>query len=250
MRRAAARSQCANNLRTIGLGLHGAEEASAKNTGENGPRFPAGTIGNASLGAAKRLSWLVAVLPHIEQENLYARFELGAAWDSPANLSHSQSEVPVYRCPDWQGEYPQATAFHTPFVGIAGIGKDAAALPPGGPRIGMFGYDRAVRRDDVKDGISMTLMVLESSRDNGPWAQGGSSTIRGLVPAEQPYLGVGRAFGGTHFAENSLFGKGRSLGCNGLMVDGSVRFLSENTAPSVLEALATIAGGERVRLDE
>jgi hypothetical protein len=62
----------------------------------------------------------------------------------------------------------------------------------------------------------------------------------------RPYLGTGRPFGGTHFAENGLFRRGASVGCNAAMADGSVWFLHEALAPHVLEALATMAGGEEV----
>jgi prepilin-type processing-associated H-X9-DG protein len=93
------------------------------------------------------------------------------------------------------------------------------------------------------------LMVLETARDTGPWAQGGLTTVRGLDPEDKPYLGAGRPFGGTHFTENSLFKRGHSLGCNALMMDGSVRFIADTTSPEVLEALATIAGGEKVPQD-
>jgi prepilin-type processing-associated H-X9-DG protein len=94
--------------------------------------------------------------------------------------------------------------------------------------------------------MSNTLLILESARDNGPWARGGPATLRGLDSADRPYLGTGRPFGGTHFAENILFKRGRSIGCNAAMADGSVRFLKEAIAPQVLEALATMAGGEEV----
>jgi prepilin-type processing-associated H-X9-DG protein len=57
---------------------------------------------------------------------------------------------------------------------------------------------------------------------------------------------VGRQFGGTHFAENTMFKHGESTGCNAALADGSVRFLQNKIAPQVLEALATMAGGEKV----
>ena len=73
--------------------------------------------------------------------------------------------------------------------------------------------------------------------------------MRGLVPGEQPYLGVGRPFGGTHFGENSVFGKGKSFGCNAALADGSVRFLTESMSPNVLEAVVTTGGGEEIGAD-
>jgi prepilin-type processing-associated H-X9-DG protein len=70
--------------------------------------------------------------------------------------------------------------------------------------------------------------------------------VRALDPDDKPYLGVGRPLGGTHFSENHVVKRGHSIGCNALMVDGSVRFLSDSISPEVLEALVTIAGGEEI----
>ena|SRR5437899_5074235 len=98
----------------------------------------------------------------------------------------------------------------------------------------------------VQDGLANTLLILKSARDNGPRACGGPATVRGLDPSEKPYLGSSRSFGGTHFAENSLFGRGKSVGCNAALADGSVRFVRETIALEVLEGLATISGGERL----
>ena len=81
----------------------------------------------------------------------------------------------------------------------------------------------------------MTMMVVETASVRGAWTAGGSATVRGLVPARQPYIGSGRQFGGNHPG-----------GAMDLFADGYVRFLSDSTKPKVFEAMASIAGGERV----
>jgi prepilin-type processing-associated H-X9-DG protein len=242
---------CANNLKQIGLALHNYADIHAYKpaTGQGSPRLPAGTIPNAGLAPDQRLSWLVAILPFIEEDRLYRQLDLRAGWESSGNLHLSQTRIRVFECGDWRREFSSAQPWETPYVGIAGLGTDAATRPLGAPNIGAFGYDRQVAFADVKDGTSNTVMVLESARDAGSWAQGGFTTVRGLDLDGQPYLGAGRPFGGTHFSENDLFKRGHSIGCNALMVDGSVRFLSDTTSPEVLEALATVAGGEKVPED-
>jgi Protein of unknown function (DUF1559) len=157
-----------------------------------------------------------------------------------------QSPLPLFRCPDWDREAAPEPASAIPYLGVAGLGADAPSRPAADRRAGVFGYDRRTPLAAVTDGLSHTLMILESARDNGPWARGGPSTVRGLDPAGRPYLGTGRPFGGTHFAENGLFRRGGSVGCNAGVADGSVRFLAEAIAPEVLEALATVAGGETI----
>src|SRR4051794_15012950 len=92
VREAAARARCQNNLKQIGLGLHNYHDA-------NG-RFPVGA--NTDSG----LCWRVHILPYVEQDALYRRFDLGAgAWnggpnrEGPNKMVHALNPVPVYNCP-------------------------------------------------------------------------------------------------------------------------------------------------------
>lgn len=248
MRRAAARSQCANNLRQIALGIHYYADTTpaAPSAGKHLSLFPAGTVPHATLPPEQRLSWAAELLPFLEQDNLYRRLHPQDTWDSAANAPVVQISVKVFHCPDWGREAAPEPAYLTAYLGVAGLGADAATLPAGDRQAGVFGYDRRTALRAVTDGTASTLLILESARANGPWACGGPATVRGLDTQERPYLGTGRPFGGTHFAENSVLGRGKSVGCNAALADGSVRFLAESTAVPVLEALATIAGGEPI----
>ena len=119
------------------------------------------------------------------------------------------------------------------YVGIAGVGADAPALPEGDPRCGVFGYERRTPPGGIKDGASNTLLLAETGLDNGPWTAGGTATVRGLLADRRPYVGRGCQFGGLHRG-----------GVMVAMADGSVRFLRESIEPRVFEALSTVAGGE------
>jgi prepilin-type processing-associated H-X9-DG protein len=240
--------QCANNLKQIAIGLYNYADTHPEGLGttEKAPLFPAGTVPNPVLPPDKRLSWLVEVLPFMEQDDLYGRIDRAAGWDAAAHAPAVQAPLKGLQCPDWGRESAPGPAYLTPYLGVAGVGADAPSLPAGDRKAGVFGYDRRTALADVKDGASNTLLIWESARDNGPWSRGGPATLRGLDPADRPYLGTGRPFGGPHFAENSLFQHGRSIGCNAAMADGSVRFLQEAIGPQVLEALATIADGAEV----
>lgn len=252
VRHAAARMQCSNNLRQIGIALYTYADAHPRKgrKGDDEPVLPAGTIPHPSLPPEQRLSWLVEILPYLEANNLYSRLDRKAGWEAVVNQPVVQTPIRTYQCPDWGREPPMAgNTYLTSYIGVAGVGADAATLPAGAPRAGVFGYDRRTALADITDGIANTMLVLESARDNGPWAQGGPATVRGLHPDEAPYLGVGRPFGGTHFSERLVFHPRRSLGSNLLFADGSVRFVHQDTAAEVLQALATIAGGEEARLD-
>jgi prepilin-type N-terminal cleavage/methylation domain-containing protein/prepilin-type processing-associated H-X9-DG protein len=163
--------------------------------------------------------------------------------------NYSHTPVPILQCSTWGSAFPSEKPWKTTYVGIAGVGSEAAKLPLSHANIGVFGYDRQITFADVKDGTSNTLMILESGWKTGSWAQGGFSTVRGFEPKDKAYMGNGCPFSGTHLIESSLFTRGHSVGCNAMMVDGSVRFLNDSISPDVLEALATIAGGEKVPKD-
>ena len=136
------------------------------------------------------------------------------------------------------GDFPCFIAAKDPttnYIGIAGIGKDAPILPKGDPRCGVFGFDRRTTLADITDGAANTLMIVESGRATGSWLQGGFATVRGLDPANTPYLGPNRQFGGLHQGGAWI-----------ATADGSVRWVRDSIDPRVFEALSTIAGGEKV----
>jgi hypothetical protein len=251
VRRAAARLQCANNLKQIALALHCYADTHpvALTTGKSVTSFPSGTVPNLTLPVDQRLSWVIEVLPFLEEEGLSRRFDRAGAWDAPGNFVAGAMQVKIFQCPDWVRELAPETGSMMPYVGVAGLGPDAPLLSGIDRRVGVFGYERRTAMASITDGASNTLLVLETARESGPWARSGWSTTRGLDPADQPYLGSGRPFGGTHFAENGVFRHGASIGCNAALADGSVRFLHEGIAPNVLEALATIGGGEKISDD-
>ena len=54
----------------------------------------------------------------------------------------------------------------THYVGVAGVGADAATLPLSDPRAGVFGYDRKTSLRDIKDGHSTTMLLTEVLSNN------------------------------------------------------------------------------------
>jgi prepilin-type processing-associated H-X9-DG protein len=78
-------------------------------------------------------------------------------------------------------------------------------------------------------------MLAESGRGLGCWRQAGPATVRGLDPANKPYIGPGQQFGGMHDGVAVI-----------AMADGSVRVVSASVAPKIFDAFSTIAGGEEV----
>ena len=152
VRKGSARLQCLNNLKQIGLAAH--------NYLDTHKTFPPGTVPNADLPPDQRLAFTVALLPFLEQEKLHKAFDITAAWDAPHNAKAADGVVvPVYRCKGVEADGPDLAKIH--YIGVAGIGPDAATRPVGAPGVGMFGYDRKVTLADVKDGASNTVLVAE-----------------------------------------------------------------------------------------
>jgi hypothetical protein len=247
VQQAAARSQCQNNLKQIGLGMHNYHYAYE--------HFPPATIPNDALLCKKRLSWLVEILPFMTQIGLV--IDRDKAWDAEANLvpksryqdrddswvEHPIGELRLFRCPINPAVAAPGSPGLTHYVGISGVGADAADLPLEYPGVGFFGCQRRPKKEDIKDGLANTIMVMETSTANGPWTAGGFPTTRGLDSGGGPYLGAGGQFSSGHHSTDWLL-PSKTVITNVVYADGSVRGLKDSVSPEVLEALVTIVGGE------
>jgi hypothetical protein len=222
-------AQCESNFRNVALSMMSYENANGS--------FPSGTMPNADLQAAERLSLYAPVTPYMEFQDLYDSIDQMLPWDGGVNRAVASQKIGILVCP--RASRVTAPAVQpTTTIGIAGLGTDAPILPKTHPRAGIFGYDRTTSIADIKDGASATMMLAESGVVVGSWLQGGPATVRGLDPARKPYIGPGRQFGGLHDGVAVV-----------AMADGSVRAVSESVDPKVFEAMSTIAGGENLPAD-
>lgn len=251
VRNAASLVQCRNNLRQIGLALGLYHDTQG--------HFPTGTLPNPNLLPEKRLSWAVAVWPDFMNGGTAARLDKTKPWDAEENCppwwrvrvsmdsgemrEEPMGQVRIFQCPAVPVQSMPSLPSPTHYVGIAGLGEEAAELPLSDSRAGFFGYDRKVSRQDIKDGLATTL-ALADAMDGGPWTAGGRATVRGLS-AGQPYLGEGGQFAGLH-RDTKLLPLSSPIATNVLFADASVRRLTPVVGPEVFEAMATIAGGESV----
>ena len=198
---AARRVQCVNNLKQIALAMH--------NYHASTNAFPR----PATLGAKGKplLSWRVAILPYIEQQELYDKFKQDEPWDSPHNKALLKEMPPVYRCPIRTNPEPFTTNYRV-FVGKGAL----------------FEKDQVIGVADVTDGTSNTIMIVEA-KNAVPWTK----------PDELSFDSA---------AAPSLHGAGSPHpgGFNASMADGSVRFLKNTIDLNVFRALITRAGGEVV----
>jgi len=199
-REAARRAQCTNNLKQMALAMHNYHAANNA--------FPKPALTDKDGKAL--LSWRVAILPYIEQNDLYNRFKLDEPWDSPHNKELIKEMPQTFVCPSRANVAPGTTTYRV-FVG-------AGALFEKGKDIGIA---------DITDGTSNTIMIAESN-EAVPWTKPDAELD--FDPAAKP----------------SLFGAGsiHPGGFNASMADGSVRFFKTTINLDVFRALITRAGGE------
>ena len=135
VRDAAARMQCGNNLKQIGLALHNHHDV--KGT------FPPGGMNISKNGTNCYTNWAIEILPYIEQNALYQRYDQSVTNEHPNNVFVTQSRVKTYECPS----DPLAGKLEQPASGPNGGGGTDVygnAVPSRGTNQWMHGSYRAV----------------------------------------------------------------------------------------------------------
>jgi prepilin-type processing-associated H-X9-DG protein len=249
----AARLQCQNNLKQIGLALHNYHDSHQRLPPPRGNHVPTPLF-------TEFRGWMCEILPALEQGSL-ARNMYTNPW-FVGFFATFNTPVKNYLCPSDPRNLlsvPGGNGALTSYLGVTGSDNDVNAQF-GGPTNGMFDVSSpGVRLTDVSDGTSNTLMVGERppTRDllEGWW---GASDYDCLLSTRQLY---GDLFGAGGCASPGLFGPGSLSGpCNGdgnhfwslhgdggnwLLADGSVRYLPY-AASALTIPLASRNGGEVV----
>ncbi|QEG31174.1 hypothetical protein GobsT_59950 [Gemmata obscuriglobus] len=228
-----------NNLRELSLFAARPANPDPRRAPAKGfTEVPAGTVVVPGVPPEERLSWVVTMLPVLDQRKvnsaqLLAALDTTKPWSFEPNQAAGRVRVPMLLCPENPPEVPPGAAAVTSYVGIGGLGASAAALPLDAPRAGAVRYDAPTPFERITDGISQTLLFAETRNDVGPWLRGGPATVRGLddAPSAPPLVGAGGQFGG-YFSGTANFA----------MCDGSVRTFTAAVEPRVLFGLSTIAG--------
>jgi len=231
-RESARLTQCANNVRQLALGaLQYAE-----------------TEGFLPPGRDRGLSWVVHMLPYIEQQTLFEEFTFGdqAVFYSPANAAPRNRPLPMMCCPTRRSpsqpsREPTGTGASGDYAGNAGSGnppaRDGVILEHRVNGVGdIIGQ---VRLAHIRDGLSNTLLLGEKH------------VRRGFVapPVDaSPYNGEQVLFSARYAGpswplaaadeQQEVFGSWHQAGVPFSMCDGSVRRISESIAPGVLVLLA------------
>ncbi len=197
------RYQSVNNLKQIGLAFHNYAAAAG--------RFPAAA--NRDKGRFP-YSWRVAILPYIEQQELYHQYNFDEPWDGPNNrkLIDKMPATYAYPGPDGQPSSRSHTSYFV-FTGPSTIG----------------GADGGTQFQQITDGSSNTILAVEAKREI-PWTK--PEDIPFDLNAPLPELGG--------FTPE---------GFDAVLADGAVRYIKKSINPMTLKALITRDGGEVISSD-
>jgi len=271
-REAARRMQCANNLVQLGIALQSYE--SAHETLPPGTVNATGPILSKPVGY--HMSWLVQILPYVEEGNTFKHIDFSVGVYDKKNAPVRGVEIRLLCCPsDWAPSATNGAAI----TNYAGCHHDREA-PIDADNNGVLFLNSRIRSRDIPDGTTHTIFVGEKLIDlDLGWMSGTRATLRntGGVP-NQAVPGVGVAWsGGVSGAQDAQleeapedepetprakaeaaaaeaanlavggFSSAHPGGANFLFGDGSVRFISENIAPSLYRQLGSRADGKLLK---
>ncbi len=170
VRESASRSECANNLKQIGLALHNYESLHRQ--------FPVNL-------ATPRHSWMAIILPYLEQDSLATIYRYDVPWYDPLNANAILTPIAVYICPSATRRSPAYTnvfvpttapgsvAFHfvgaeSDYAGLSSINTATLGMPPSGDNSAVFATS-GNRAANVIDGLSNTMSVVECANRQQLW---------------------------------------------------------------------------------
>jgi prepilin-type N-terminal cleavage/methylation domain-containing protein len=275
VREAAARTQCKNNLRQVGLALHMFHDVNHY--------FPPGqtTIYPRSSGNTVHHGWATYILPYIEQDALAQLYTWTANDTSTVNQPARGKSIPILLCPSAGGPrfdstadttsttFPFAVSDYAPISGVAdhlcvSLGYTPATFPTP-QRRGVMATDAYNAISTISDGTSNTILIAEDAdRPNrlrlGKLAAAGSFTVSGAgwasrnaafdIDGADPATGVAATNSAMPQScvvncsnENEIYAFHPQL-ANVLFADASVQSLRAAISADMLISLVTPSRGE------
>ncbi len=264
-REAARRSQCANNLKQIGIAMHSYHEALNC--------FPYGCLNVGTFHV--RETWMQQLLPYLDQAPLYNRYQDWVGqWTMDVPKEIRDVVIPGMMCPsDPSGPaFGGNGGFRSGASGFQGnyvtcIGKTQNENVDNG---GMFYWTGCTRIRDLVDGSSLTVMasegIIRGKSVNG-WGEiggywgGGAGGGFGFTTLEPPNSSVtdqNYTCKETNWAiapctTMTTYATQRNLarsyhigGVQAVMGDGAVRFVSSSIDRTTWQNLGSRNGQERI----
>jgi prepilin-type N-terminal cleavage/methylation domain-containing protein len=252
-REAARRVSCLNNVTQLGLALHSYEFHNE--TLPPGVVNPDGPIRNEASG--QHVSWIVQVLPYMEQQTMWRRFDVEAGAYAEENRPVRTATIRTLLCPSFPDlERLDSNEARSTYGGC----QHDVEAPIDADNHGLLFLNSRIRYNDIYDGSSSTILLGEcippaEAEDLG-WVSGTRSTLRNTGALEQPRQ--------PHFTEDGEptpdqapsdstfvggFGGWHASAVSVAFADGSTRAISYNIDPAVLKLLGHRADGEILSAD-
>ncbi len=264
-REAARRTSCKNNLKQIGLAIHNYHDVYSQ--------FPNANANSTLSGG----SLFTSILPMFDQANSYNHYDFNRTNSDPFNVEVTSQMIPGYLCPTspTRRQVPSCDSDRGRAPGNYAVNMGSKDYNQywsyyGLPRPSQNGaivytnsQDGRTKFRDFTDGTTNTLLVGETAynlpdykfRSGNCAAESRYSFTYWSVPFPgSTACTTEYAFNPHDLPDDGVYSSVwvRSFrsdhvgGVQFVLVDGSVRFVSENIDAELLDALATRNGGEVV----
>ncbi len=215
-REAARRTQCADNIKQMGLAMLNYENARKA--------FPMGQWVPSSCSSCKTWGWAAFILPYMEEKGIYQQIDFTQSMFTGSNVTAARTKVASYLCPSTSVREPTRTENDTigdvdgngqidnpnqgegfgciDYAGVDGDTPNALFknpvtgqpypqyTPPGGSPVSVAENGilrdnnvpettRAIKVKQITDGMSKTLMIVEIA-GRGVLKGSSSATLRGV----------------------------------------------------------------------
>lgn len=282
-REAGRRAQCSNNMKQFGLALH-----NYHNTMRNFP-MTTGTGANYSNGKTyMNRNWIVALLPHVENQNLFSAMDMKKKGQEAPNAALIQQNLPLALCPsDGESKIQRircdltGTALENVKLGLTNYAicvgdhnnstnapantKVAPTIPalqlycregfgPDTVRGISSRYGWSCNFDQIRDGLSQTIFIGEIIPQWSFWHSWGiqsfSTTAYPINSFNVGFQTGTEAIDVTTSNDHSIvFRSWHPGGANFAMCDGSVRMITDSIDLTTYWALSSRSGAEVISGD-
>jgi prepilin-type N-terminal cleavage/methylation domain-containing protein/prepilin-type processing-associated H-X9-DG protein len=261
VREAAARMQCQNNLKQLGLAAHNYHDAYS--VFPPALNLPGANNWPAAPAPNQWFSLTIALFPFFEQDNLQRNVVTNVPNPHYTNCigpnSFGAQVVKILQCPSDSvlagapvGTYTNKSG--TYYFGLSSYGGCSGKSPTNtdGSQMnkdGMFFINSSTHMTDVTDGTSNTFLFGERSRLNLP-ATSTSESVGGWAwvnqyALEDNTMNTSVPMEGFKTHDLNAFGSQHTGGANFCFADGSAHFISATIdLLNVYQPLSTRAGGE------
>jgi prepilin-type processing-associated H-X9-DG protein len=212
-------------------------------------------------------SWLVVILPYVEQNGLFNQYNLGLPYNNNVNLAVGVNKVPIYYCPAGSPLLSgnSAEAFNgirhpsTHYRAVMGPNGAFTAGAPAYPvssagangahsQQGAMPYNIMFKLVDIIDGTSNTFLIGERSNHETTtnsyrsWIRGNNGGCGACQNVATPINSTN--YNGSNNFNDISFGSNHVNGTNFAFGDGSVRYVTQSVDMLIYLATASRAWNE------